>query len=148
VAARENGLTDRLPPSLSLSLANACNPLLQAHLPWAQDNTSRGSPFFPLCSISRRPIWAGTRSDNLLVGLGTPWGRNADTVALALWAPCPASHFLYGFIPLKQAIDRWVRLDRSVFLRPLPVVGRSTMPRSPAIEPHLDPDVRNINSVS
>jgi hypothetical protein len=25
--------------SLSLSLANACNPLLQAHPPWAQDNT-------------------------------------------------------------------------------------------------------------
>jgi hypothetical protein len=44
VAARENGLTDRL----SLSLANACNPLLQAHPPWAQDNTSCGYPFFPL----------------------------------------------------------------------------------------------------
>jgi hypothetical protein len=39
VAAREDGLTSRLSPSL----ANACNPLLQAHLPWAQDNTSRGS---------------------------------------------------------------------------------------------------------
>jgi hypothetical protein len=34
---------------LSLFLANACNPLLQAHPPWAQDNTSRGSPLlFPL----------------------------------------------------------------------------------------------------
>jgi hypothetical protein len=66
--------------SLSLSLTNACNPLLQAHPPWAQDNTSRGSPFCsPLCSVSRRPIWAGTRSDNLLVGPGTPRGRNADT---------------------------------------------------------------------
>jgi hypothetical protein len=32
-----------------------------------------------LCSVSRRPIWAGTRSDNLLVGPGTPRGRNADT---------------------------------------------------------------------
>jgi hypothetical protein len=32
----------------------------------------------PLCSASRRPIWAGTRSDNLLVGPGTPQGRNAD----------------------------------------------------------------------
>jgi hypothetical protein len=32
----------------------------------------------PLCSISRRPIWAGTCSDNLLVGPGTPRGRNAD----------------------------------------------------------------------
>jgi hypothetical protein len=44
VAAREDGLTNRLSPSL----ADACNPLLQAHPPWAQDNTSRGSPFFPL----------------------------------------------------------------------------------------------------
>jgi hypothetical protein len=35
--------------------------------------------FSPLCSVSRRPIWAGTRSDNLLVGPGTPRGRNADT---------------------------------------------------------------------
>jgi hypothetical protein len=44
VAVREDGLTNRLS---SLSLANACNPLLQAHPPWAQDNTSRGS-LFPL----------------------------------------------------------------------------------------------------
>jgi hypothetical protein len=36
--------------------------------------------FPPLCSISRRPIWAGTRSDNLLVGPGTPRCRNADNV--------------------------------------------------------------------
>jgi hypothetical protein len=36
--------------SLSLSLANACNPLLQAHPPWAQDNMSRG---FPPCVPSR-----------------------------------------------------------------------------------------------
>jgi hypothetical protein len=40
---RENGLTGRL--SLSLSHANTCNPLLQAHPPWAQDNTKpRFSP--------------------------------------------------------------------------------------------------------
>jgi hypothetical protein len=44
VAARENGLTHKaLAPSLSL--ANACNPLLQAHPPWAQDNMR---PQFPL----------------------------------------------------------------------------------------------------
>jgi hypothetical protein len=43
---REDGLTD----SLSLSLTNTCNPLLQAHLPWAQDNTSRD---FPPCVPSR-----------------------------------------------------------------------------------------------
>jgi hypothetical protein len=51
VAARENRLTDSLP--LSLSLANACNPLLQAHPPWAQDNTSRGSPYCSPCVPSR-----------------------------------------------------------------------------------------------
>jgi hypothetical protein len=51
VAAREDGLTHRL--SLSLSLANACNPLLQAHPPWAQDNTSRGSLFCSPCVPSR-----------------------------------------------------------------------------------------------
>jgi hypothetical protein len=40
--------------ALSLSLANAWNPLLQAHPPWAQDNTSCGSPFFvPPCVPSR-----------------------------------------------------------------------------------------------
>jgi hypothetical protein len=67
------GRADGQALSLSLSLANACNPLLQAHPPWAQDNTSRSSLFCsPLCSVSRRPIWAETRSDNLLVGPGTP----------------------------------------------------------------------------
>jgi hypothetical protein len=79
VAARENGLAD----SLSLSLANACNPLVQAHPPWVQDNTKVAvSPycFPPLCSVSRRPIWAGTRIDNLLVGPGTPPGVETPTV--------------------------------------------------------------------
>jgi hypothetical protein len=63
--------------SLALSHADACNPLLQAHPTWAQGNTkAAGSPlpvpFPPSCSVSRRPIWAGTRGDNLLVGPGTP----------------------------------------------------------------------------
>jgi hypothetical protein len=44
------GRADEQALSLSL-LANACNPLLQAHPPWAQDNTSRN--FSPLCSILR-----------------------------------------------------------------------------------------------
>jgi hypothetical protein len=41
--------------SLSLSLANACNPLLQAHPPWAQDNTRPRFPLtvFPPCVPSR-----------------------------------------------------------------------------------------------
>jgi hypothetical protein len=79
VAARENGPTHKV-LALSLSLANACNPLLQAHPPWVQDNTRPRFPLTvsPLCSVSRRPIWAGTRSDNLLVSPGTPRGRNAN----------------------------------------------------------------------
>jgi hypothetical protein len=69
--------------SLSLSLADGCNPLLQAHPTWAQDNTkAAGFPFAvspPSCSVSHRPIWARTRGDNSLVGPGTPRGRNADS---------------------------------------------------------------------
>jgi hypothetical protein len=34
--------------------------------------------FPPSRSVSRRPFWAGARGDNLLVGPGTPRGRNAD----------------------------------------------------------------------
>src|SRR5699024_612386 len=55
LAARENGLVRK---SLALSHADACNPLLQAHPTWAQDNTEaagfpfRLSPFFPLCAPS------------------------------------------------------------------------------------------------
>jgi hypothetical protein len=42
----------------SLSLTNACNPYYEH--PLVRDNTSYA---FPLCSISRQPIWAGARSD-------------------------------------------------------------------------------------
>jgi hypothetical protein len=73
--------------ALALSHADACNTLLQAHPTWAQDNTkAAGFPFFacllfpPSCSVSRRPIWAGTRGDNLLVGPGTPRGQNTDNM--------------------------------------------------------------------
>ncbi len=53
MAARENGPTHKA-LALALSHANACNPLLQAHPPWAQDNTSRGSlSFVPPCVPSR-----------------------------------------------------------------------------------------------
>jgi hypothetical protein len=37
------------------------------------------SGFPPSRSVSRRPIWARARGDNLLVGPGTPRGRNADS---------------------------------------------------------------------
>jgi hypothetical protein len=68
---------------------DACNPLLQVHPTWARDkHEGRGFPllrlspsgFFPPSRfVSRRPIWAGARGDNLHVGPGTPRGRNADT---------------------------------------------------------------------
>jgi hypothetical protein len=87
LAARENGPAHKalaLSLSLSLSHANACNPLLQAHPSalGAGQHEGRGFPFTilpPLCPVSLRPIWAGTRSDNLLVGLGTPRGQNTDS---------------------------------------------------------------------
>jgi hypothetical protein len=60
----------------SLSLANACNPYYE-RIPLAQDNTSRVFP--PLCSISRQPIWAGTRSDNFTRRSRDPPGRNVDS---------------------------------------------------------------------
>jgi hypothetical protein len=46
------GRRTRLSLSLSLSHANACNPLLQAYPPWAQDNTRLRFPLtaFPLVS--------------------------------------------------------------------------------------------------
>jgi hypothetical protein len=46
--------------TLSLSLANACNPYYEH--PLVRDNTSRISL---LCSILRQPIWAGARSDKI-----------------------------------------------------------------------------------
>jgi hypothetical protein len=50
--------------ALSFSLSRArdtCNPYYERHPP-ARDNTS--PPF--LCSISRQPIWVGTRNDKFI----------------------------------------------------------------------------------
>jgi hypothetical protein len=95
--------------SLSLSHANACNPLLQAHPPWAQDNTkAAGSPLLflsPLCSVSRRPIWAGTRSDNLLVGPGTPrveTSTNSKLNKLLYWVNSNSSKTKGSKRPIRQ----------------------------------------------
>src|SRR5688572_8536539 len=81
LAAQENGPASKSP---TLSHADACNPLLQAHPTWAQDNTkAAGFPFTcffpPSCPVSRRPIWARTRGDNSLVGPRTP-GVETPTV--------------------------------------------------------------------
>jgi hypothetical protein len=73
VAAREDGLMNRLSPSRTL-----VTPYCKRIRP-GRRITRAAVLFSPLCSISRRPIWAGTRSDNLLVGPRTPRGRNADS---------------------------------------------------------------------
>jgi hypothetical protein len=66
--------------TLSLSLASACNPYCKRIHPGAGQHEAAVFP--PLCSVSCQPIWAGARNDNLLVGPGTPRGRNADTSVL------------------------------------------------------------------
>jgi hypothetical protein len=78
VAAREDGLTSRL--SLSLS-ANACNPLLQAHPPWAQNNTSRGSPLlFPPCVPSRADLSGLGHAATIYSSVQGPPGVEMPTV--------------------------------------------------------------------
>jgi hypothetical protein len=61
--------------SLSLSLASDCNPYYE-HTPLVRDNTSC---VFPLCSISRQPIWAGARSDKFTRRSRDPPVQNADS---------------------------------------------------------------------
>jgi hypothetical protein len=73
VRARE--AADELCVPLSLT-RRACNPYCERHL-WCRiiQGLSR-----LLCSIPCQPIWAGTRSDNSLVGPGTPPGVKTLTV--------------------------------------------------------------------
>jgi hypothetical protein len=53
-----------------------------------------------LCSIPRQPIWTGTRSDNLLVGPGTPPGSKRRQLAHQVGACC----VLTNTFPLRS---RW-----------------------------------------
>jgi hypothetical protein len=77
LAARENGPVHK-------ALALALSPTRTLVTPYCKrtrpgrraTRRPRVSPFAcffpPSCSVSRRPIWAGTRIDNLLVGPETP----------------------------------------------------------------------------
>jgi hypothetical protein len=73
--SREGNGGRALCPPLSPLTRRACNPYCERH-PWCR--IIQGLSHI-LCSIPRQPIWAGTRSDNSLVGLGTPRGQNADS---------------------------------------------------------------------
>jgi hypothetical protein len=59
----------------SLSLASACNPYYE-RIPWRRITRA---VFSPLCSISRQPIWAGTRSDNFTHRSRDPPGVETPT---------------------------------------------------------------------
>jgi hypothetical protein len=80
----------------SLSLANACNPYYEH--PLVRDNTSRA---FPLCSISRQPIWAGARSDKFTGWSRDPPGPKRRQLARQVGACC----VLTNNFPLSS---RWV----------------------------------------
>jgi hypothetical protein len=66
--------------ALSLSLANACNPLLQVHPPWAQDNMrSRFPLLFPLV-LRLAPTHLGWDTQRQFTRRSRdPPGRNADS---------------------------------------------------------------------
>jgi hypothetical protein len=91
LAAREDGTTRRVPRSPPTR--TLVTPYYKRTRPGRRTTRRpRVSPFClppssllpPSCSVSRRPIWAGTRGDNLLVRPGTPRGRNADRYVCGL----------------------------------------------------------------
>jgi hypothetical protein len=74
------------PLSLSLSLVNACNPLLQAHPPWAQDNTRPRVPpllFSPLVSPSRADPSGLGHAATIYSSVQGPLGVKTPTDVLA-----------------------------------------------------------------
>jgi hypothetical protein len=78
VAAREDELTNK---ALSLSLANACNPLLQAHLPWAQDKHEATVPLIvPPCVLSRADPFGLGHTVTIYSSVQGPLGVETPTV--------------------------------------------------------------------
>jgi hypothetical protein len=84
---RENGPA-RISLSLSLSHADACNPLLQAHPTWAQDNTKaagfpfRLSPFLPLRAPSRANLSGLGHAVTIYSSVQGPPGVETPTVGV------------------------------------------------------------------
>jgi hypothetical protein len=77
VVTWEDGPTNRLARSLSLSLANTCNPYCKRIRPGRKITRAA---VLPPCVPSRAdPSGLGHAATILLVGPGTPRGRNADT---------------------------------------------------------------------
>jgi hypothetical protein len=83
---RAGGRADEQALSLSLSLTNACNPYYKRIPPWRR--ITRATSFPPLCSISRQPIWAGTRSDNFTRRSRDPPGSKRRQLARQVGACC------------------------------------------------------------
>jgi hypothetical protein len=59
---------------LTLSRMNACNPYYE-HTPWCEITRAALFPCIPSCA---NPSGQGHAATNLLVGPGTPRGRNTD----------------------------------------------------------------------
>jgi hypothetical protein len=95
---RAGGRASEPAHTLSLSLANACNPYCK-RTPLAQDNTSRG--FAPLCPVTHQPIWAGARSDNFTRRSRDPPGSKRRQLVRQVGACC----VLTSNFPLSS---RWV----------------------------------------
>jgi hypothetical protein len=84
---REGGHVGGRADEQALSLANACNTLVQAHPPWAQDNTSRGSS--PPCVPSRAdPSGLGHAATIYSSVQGPPGVETPTTSKLGPSFPC------------------------------------------------------------
>jgi hypothetical protein len=99
---RAEGRANEQAHSLSLSLAKACNPYYE-HTPLVRDNTSR---VFPLFSISRQPIWAGTHSDKFTGWLTDPPGPKRRQ------SQCPNPHKVLASTTPKSSGKQGIKIDK------------------------------------
>jgi hypothetical protein len=104
VAAWEDGSTHKA-HALSLSHANACNPLLQAHPPWAQDNTRPRFPLtvFPPCVPSRADPSGLEHAATIYSSVQGPPRVETPTLLYLLW-------FVLASITKKGEIEKEIGL--------------------------------------